>query len=44
MCKARSSFESEAWEPSISAARYAEMFEQVQELIRNGDTYQVNVT
>lgn len=34
----------ERWIPSISAGRYAEAFEQLQELIRNGDTYQVNYT
>jgi para-aminobenzoate synthetase/4-amino-4-deoxychorismate lyase len=32
------------WIPSISAERYAEVVEQLQELIRNGDTYQVNYT
>jgi para-aminobenzoate synthetase/4-amino-4-deoxychorismate lyase len=32
------------WIPSISAERYSEVFEQLQELIRNGDTYQVNYT
>jgi len=35
---------SEMWEPSITAARYADVFDQLQELIRNGDTYQVNFT
>ena len=34
----------EAWTPSVSAARYADVFERLQELIRNGDTYQVNYT
>ena len=32
------------WAPSISADRYGEVFQQLQELIRNGDTYQVNYT
>ena len=32
------------WIPSISAERYAEVFEQLQELIRNGDAYQINYT
>ena len=32
------------WIPSITAERYAEVFEQLQELIRDGDTYQVNYT
>ncbi|MEO5739226.1 MAG: aminodeoxychorismate synthase component I [Vicinamibacterales bacterium] len=34
----------ERWVPSISAEQYADVFEQIQELIRNGDTYQVNYT
>jgi len=34
----------ERWEPSISAEQYGRVFEQLQELIRNGDTYQVNYT
>jgi para-aminobenzoate synthetase / 4-amino-4-deoxychorismate lyase len=34
----------EHWEPSISAERYARVFGELQELIRNGDTYQVNYT
>lgn len=34
----------EHWEPSISADHYARVFEQLQELIRNGDTYQINYT
>ena len=34
----------ETWEPSLSAARYAEVFDILQELIRGGDTYQVNFT
>jgi para-aminobenzoate synthetase/4-amino-4-deoxychorismate lyase len=34
----------ERWEPSISAERYARVFDEIQELIRNGDTYQVNYT
>jgi para-aminobenzoate synthetase/4-amino-4-deoxychorismate lyase len=34
----------EDWTPSVSAARYAEVFERLQELIRSGDTYQVNYT
>jgi para-aminobenzoate synthetase/4-amino-4-deoxychorismate lyase len=32
------------WEPSISEAQYAQVFAELQELIRNGDTYQVNYT
>ncbi|MCM3879299.1 MAG: aminodeoxychorismate synthase component I, partial [Vicinamibacterales bacterium] len=32
------------WTPSIDAARYTHAFEQLQELIRTGDTYQVNFT
>jgi para-aminobenzoate synthetase/4-amino-4-deoxychorismate lyase len=34
----------ETWEPSVSAARYAEVFERLQDLIRSGDTYQANYT
>jgi para-aminobenzoate synthetase / 4-amino-4-deoxychorismate lyase len=34
----------EHWAPSISAEQYARVFEQLQERIRNGDTYQVNYT
>ena len=34
----------ERWEPSISEAQYANVFAEIQELIRNGDTYQVNYT
>jgi para-aminobenzoate synthetase/4-amino-4-deoxychorismate lyase len=34
----------EVWTPSVSAARYADVFDRLQELIRNGDTYQVNFT
>ncbi len=34
----------EVWTTSVSPARYNEVFEQLQELIRNGDTYQVNFT
>ncbi len=34
----------ERWQPSISAEQYARVFEELQELIRNGDTYQVNYT
>ena len=34
----------EHWEPSISAGRYAEVFDRIQELIRSGETYQVNYT
>ena len=34
----------ERWEPSISTEQYARVFEQLQELIRSGDTYQVNYT
>ena len=30
--------------PSVSAERYQDVFRQLQELIRNGDTYQVNFT
>lgn len=33
---------SDIWEPSISEARYREVFEQIQEHIRSGNTYQVN--
>jgi para-aminobenzoate synthetase/4-amino-4-deoxychorismate lyase len=32
------------WEPSITAERYLEVFNDLQELIRAGDTYQVNFT
>jgi para-aminobenzoate synthetase/4-amino-4-deoxychorismate lyase len=38
------SMSEERWEPSISAEHYARVFGQLQELIRNGDTYQVNYT
>jgi para-aminobenzoate synthetase/4-amino-4-deoxychorismate lyase len=34
----------ERWEPSITAEHYARVFDELQELIRNGDTYQVNYT
>ncbi len=34
----------EHWEPSISAEHYARVFKELQELIRRGDTYQVNYT
>ena len=34
----------EIWVPSISEEEYAEIFERLQELIRSGDTYQVNYT
>ena len=34
----------ERWEPSISFDQYARTFGSLQELIRNGDTYQVNYT
>ena len=34
----------ETWEPSVSADQYARVFAELQELIRNGDTYQVNYT
>ena len=34
----------ERWEPSITADHYAGVFARLQELIRNGDTYQVNYT
>ena len=34
----------ENWTPSISEEEYAEIFERLQELIRSGDTYQVNYT
>ena len=36
--------EEEAWRPSLSAAQYAGAFDALQELIRSGDTYQVNFT
>ena len=32
------------WEPSVPADRYAHVFAQLQELIRDGETYQVNYT
>lgn len=32
------------WEPSITADRYRQAFDELQELIRTGDTYQVNFT
>ena len=38
------SLHDERWEPSISAPRYREVFGHLQELIRSGDTYQVNYT
>jgi para-aminobenzoate synthetase/4-amino-4-deoxychorismate lyase len=34
----------ERWEPSITADQYARVFEQLKELIRSGETYQVNYT
>jgi para-aminobenzoate synthetase/4-amino-4-deoxychorismate lyase len=34
----------ESWAASISSEQYARMFEEIQERIRNGDTYQVNYT
>ena len=34
----------ERWQPSISAEQYARVFSELQELIRAGDTYQVNYT
>jgi len=34
----------ELWQPSVSAEQYARVFAQLQELIRAGDTYQVNYT
>ena len=34
----------ESWEPSISRDEYARVFGDLQELIRAGDTYQVNYT
>ena len=34
----------ELWEPSLSSDRYARVFDQLQQLIRDGDTYQVNYT
>lgn len=34
----------EHWAASITADRYADVFDQLQEFIRNGDTYQVNYT
>jgi para-aminobenzoate synthetase/4-amino-4-deoxychorismate lyase len=32
------------WEPSISTSRYLEIIDELQELIRSGETYQVNFT
>jgi len=34
----------ERWDASVSGARYREVFDELQELIRSGDTYQVNYT
>ena len=34
----------EIWQPSISHDQYVRVFEHLQELIRNGDTYQINYT
>ena len=34
----------ERWEPSVSADEYGAVFAKLQELIRDGDTYQVNYT
>jgi para-aminobenzoate synthetase/4-amino-4-deoxychorismate lyase len=34
----------ELWEPSISSEHYSRVFADLQELIRDGDTYQVNYT
>ncbi len=34
----------EYWEASVSEAHYQEVFDELQELIRSGDTYQVNYT
>jgi para-aminobenzoate synthetase/4-amino-4-deoxychorismate lyase len=34
----------ESWKPSISPEHYTRVFDELQELIRNGDTYQVNYT
>ena len=36
--------ESEVWTPSVSEAGYTRVFDALQELIRSGDTYQVNFT
>jgi len=38
------SIHDEHWAPSITASRYHEVFDELQELIRSGDTYQVNYT
>src|SRR5712691_2110525 len=37
-------FSPATWTPSISPAHYKEVFDQLQELIRAGQTYQVNFT
>lgn len=34
----------ERWEPSVTEEEYASAFARIQELIRSGDTYQVNYT
>jgi para-aminobenzoate synthetase/4-amino-4-deoxychorismate lyase len=34
----------ESWKPSISPEHYTRVFDELQELIRNGDAYQVNYT
>lgn len=34
----------ERWEASISSARYREVFDELQELIHSGETYQINYT
>ena len=34
----------EHWDTTVSKEQYAKVFEQLQELIRSGDTYQVNYT
>jgi para-aminobenzoate synthetase/4-amino-4-deoxychorismate lyase len=34
----------ERWEPAISADQYSRIFAELKELIRDGDTYQVNYT
>lgn len=34
----------ERWEPSISRQQYAAAFRRIQQLIRDGDTYQINYT
>lgn len=39
-----SDVEAEHWEPSISPDQHARAVNELQELIRNGDTYQVNYT